>query len=59
MYQDRYVPIPADLTEPVEIVQPYETITTLDLRQMFVSQRTQARMCNAQLQAISELGAKE
>ena len=56
VYQDRYVPVPDDLVEPVNIVKVPEQITTIDLIGMFQDQRTAARMCNGQLQAISTLG---
>lgn len=59
VYQDRYVPVPADLTEPVQIVQPPEKIDTITLITMFQDQRAAARMCNGQLGLIANLGATE
>lgn len=56
VFQDRYVPVPKELTEPVTIVQPPDKLDTIGLRTMFLDQRTAARMCNGQLKLISELG---
>lgn len=56
VYQDRYVPVPSELTENVEIVQPPDKVDTITLRTMFLDQRTAARMCNGQLDLISQLG---
>lgn len=58
VYQDRYVPVPPDLVEPIPIVSVPDKLTTIDLILMFQDQRTAARMCNGQLQAIAKLGER-
>ena len=58
--QDRYVIIPAPLTQPVEIVQPPDgDIDTIDLRVMYLEQKTRAKQCNGQLAEISTIGKIE
>ena len=56
VYQDRYIEIPEALTQPVEIVQPPDgDIDTIDLRVMYLAQKTRARQCNGQLAEIANI----
>ena len=59
VYKDMFEPIPADMVEQVLIVQPPDKLDTIGLMTMFKEQRTAARMCNGQLQAISKIGEND
>jgi len=61
VYRDRFVPVPEELTRPVEIVElpdngGYRNADTLQLGAAYRAQKVRARQCNGQLAEIATLG---
>lgn len=56
--KDRYVAIPAVMTQPVEIVSLTDDFDLIDLGVAYKLQRTRAMQCNMMLSEIASLGAE-
>lgn len=59
VFVDRYVPVPESLTKPVDIVDLPENPDTITLGSAYKTQKTRARQCNGQLEAIRNLAKEE
>jgi len=54
--RDRYVEMPKELTDPVDIVVLPRPLSTIDLKVGFLEQREAAKLCNGQLAEIAKFG---
>lgn len=55
VYVDRYVPVPAELTEPLPLWEFGSDISTLDLRTGYLVTRTRLDQCNSRLAEIAAI----
>jgi len=56
--RDRYVPVPAAMTAPVEIVELSKNFDVFELGAAYSQQRTRTIQCNGQLAEISQIKAQ-
>jgi hypothetical protein len=64
VYRDRFVEVPDNLTEPVEIIElpdngGFRNADTLQLGAAFKAQRVRAEQCNGQLAEIARLNDEQ
>jgi hypothetical protein len=59
VYQDRYVPIPVQLTNPIEVAGLEPDFDLIDLGTAYKVNRTRALQCNGRLAEISRIGQSE
>ena len=55
LYQDRYIPVPEQLTEQVEVVDLPSNFDLIDLGVAYKAQRVRAMQCNGRLEDIARI----